>query len=420
MWSRLRRRRAFGTLIVLGLTWLLVRSVLAPLPTSIRFEGHPNWLRVRTSKATVPSGLPGAPSLQADGLYLEVLGPLELLAFASKAWAHDVKRILVDEGDGSEASWVDTGGDDVVFQGGGGRRTLMSFQGGTASDVVVAYPTSFWVGSTDTLAITADGDTGACNPADPSLFWRVGGGCELTLAWTERGTPAAAKGRLTPDFYNVSPEALLSLPGYSLSRTSARAMCCRIPDMPDSMEAVELNVTPLFFNMEDGRLSIGDEATDATTLSGGLALVSRLQVNPVPGIGPFSFAISPAAAESSKTQWLTLGAAADSLSLCGPDFSILVGHDLLALGGLDDVAIAGTMVFSIVWQPPSLATVHGTGIARSCKRHGREVLKSWWTSRSPDVRGGIVGGLAGALLTALLMTRRGTKWTLAEFFLRDP
>jgi len=142
----------------------------------------------------------------------------------------------------------------------------------------------------------------------------------------------------------------------------------------------------------DGSFALGMEKLTYTTQ----IFLDRKTVN-----NPFDFAFSFNKNDSLKSNFILTGGAS-FIFFFAPNGRFSLGNEHFKIEATDYIQFSGKFHHRIIFTPNSLPEFYVDGIAESCKMNGIELVPTLWSKADAEIRGGIIGGFLGFLLSILV------------------
>lgn len=376
-----------------------------PVPVTVHVDGSPNWVHLLTADASADAG-PGLPVYREVGVGLVGRGSFDLLCFIRNLRSSSVSDLKVIDEDLDTEITVDVrlpaSFEMSKYPENALGKVFLSAEG-VQGGIDVIPPDS---GSTElTNAIAAP-----ITASKPSLFFGIPERHVLRMKFVERKVGEATTGNIPTEFAIQSPIAVdFGTPKQTLSEQRANTwVLCFHENIKAEDRRVEtsndpdllVNPTKLLAIARGVRLTVGN-----MTRHGNITTIVKQPSHMFPiwlsreASLPFQFAVTPDISDTTAPTWLCMSGGTRRMYLSGPSCSFSAGDTKRALDSTDRLDLSGEFVYRIEFQPPTLPRLVLDGKAVSCKVNDSEILLTRWGRINPNVRGGLVGGIAGFLLS---------------------
>ena len=397
-----------GLVIGLPLGWASNWFINVPVIRQVHLQATPNWVHMVTSRSKFKEAI-GLPSYDIEGVHVDLIGSFRALCPLRKATTHNVSEVKVHDNERNKDIMLDVGLP-AVFAIEEDSKNVIS----RAYFRVSAPQGSLYFRRYEPkeLAEKPFGEEHPISEEYPALFFNLPPKYVLYIKFVERDVSESYPDAIPREFDIQAPLSVESgVLEQKLAVKSANTTLFsfyenvkeekRVQQSPDFF----INATNLVIRANSTNVSLGSLKRSGYFTSYlpkpknmfSVWLKRNLRC-------PFDLAVTleKASIKDKQPSWLGIKGSVKHIFLSGPSCVLSLGRDRFDLSSTDRIEIFGDLIISLDHRPRSLPQIQIDGNAISCKVNGEELLPTRWGTMNPNVKGGIVGGAIGFLLSLIL------------------
>ena len=398
---------AISVAIGVAIGWASYWFFNEPVIRQVHLQATPNWVHMVTSRSKFKEAI-GLPSYDIEGVSVDLIGSFRALCLLRKATTRNVSEVKVHDNERNKDIMLNV---DLP--------AVFSIEEDSKNVISRAY---FRVSAPqgglyfrryepEELAEKPFGEEHPISEEHPALFFSLPPKYVLYIKFVESDVSESTLDAIPREFDIRAPLSVESgVLQQKLAVKSANTILFSIYENVEERKRVQqspdffINATNLVIRTKSTNVSLG-----SLKRSGGFTSYLPKPKNMFSVWlkrnlrSSFHLAVTlEKASVKEEPSWLGIKGGVKHIFLSGPSCVLSLGRDRFDLSSTDRIEILGDLIMSLDYRPGSLPQIQIDGKAISCTVNGEELLPTRWGTMNTNVKGGIVGGAIGFLLSLIL------------------